>query len=385
MNRGPIFDYRALVGSGALAPDPAQLLAAEKLHLLHCRLQGYQPGRDKGGLRGLLRIGRPDPAPQGLYIFGDVGRGKSMLMDLFFKSAPPAAKKRVHFHAFMADVHATIHRWRQGRKNGVSEGDDPLEPVAAQIAETATLLCFDEFQVTDVADAMILKRLFELLFDAGVVLVATSNTPPQDLYRDGLNRPLFLPFVALLEQRLDVLHLEGNRDFRRAGGDGERYHCPLGAGAAKAMDAAWAHATNGQRATPVQLPVAGRMVEVPLAVARAARFSFAQLCQTSLGASDYLALTRRFERILIDDIPLLNMAGRDVVRRLILLVDTAYEAGVELVISAAAAPDFLYTNGPEAVSFARTASRLHEMGSVDYVRRRKTSAGSQIQQARIPA
>ncbi|MHA1524607.1 MAG: cell division protein ZapE [Alphaproteobacteria bacterium] len=366
MNRGPIFEYRSLVATGTLAPDPAQLLAVEKLQLLFGRLQGYQPGREKGGLRGLMRIGRPDPGPQGLYIFGDVGRGKSMLMDLFFKAAPPEAKKRVHFHAFMAGVHDAIHRWRQDRKNGLTEGDDPLVPVATEIAGAATLLCFDEFQVTDVADAMILKRLFEFLFEAGVVVVATSNTAPQALYKDGLNRPLFLPFIALLEQQMDVLHLEGLRDFRRDRQEYDRYHAPLGAPATRAMDAAWARVAAGHPIAPVQLKVVGRSLQVPTAVGRAARFTFAQICEAPLGASDYLALAEHFDQLLVDDIPQLNGVGRDVVRRLILLIDTAYDAGVELIVSAAAEPDLLYTAGLDVDQFARTASRLHEMGSSDY-------------------
>ncbi|MFV2092465.1 MAG: cell division protein ZapE, partial [Hyphomicrobiales bacterium] len=282
-------------------------------------------------------------------------------------------------------VHGAIHQWRQQRRAGTAQGDDPLAPVAAEIARKATLLCFDEFQVTDVADAMILKRLFEYLFEAGVVLVATSNTAPEDLYAHGLNRPLFLPFIGLLNQRMDVLHLAGARDFRRGrGAADDRYFSPLGPNATQAMDAAWAHTSAGLPVGPVRLSVAGRPLLVPLAAGRAARFSFAQLCQAPLGAGDYQILAENFDRIFIDDIPSLTDAGRNVVQRVIAMIDTFYETGIELCVSAAVQPDFLYANGRDAGRFARAASRLQEMRAPGYPPDRLAANNRDIRQTGVP-
>jgi cell division protein ZapE len=368
MSDGPIHRYRALVARGAIEPDQAQLPAVETLQVLHSRLDGYRPGEDKGGLRGLFRIGRPDPAPKGLYIFGSVGRGKSMLMDLFFDTAPVRDKRRVHFHAFMGEIHEAIHRHRQRLRRGEPVDDDPIPPVAAEVARTATLLCFDEFQVTDVADAMILSRLFEQFFEHGMVIVTTSNTAPDDLYLGGLNRPLFLPFIEMIRQRLDVLHLDGGRDHRMGRLLARPiYHHPLGPEADAAMDRAWAEAAAGLEIGPECLTVKGHEVRVPLAARGSARFGFGDLCGRAHGAGDYLSLALRYGTIFVDGIPVLSAERRDEARRLVILVDAVYEAGGLIVASAEAPPEALVPSGAEASGFARTASRLHEMRSAAYL------------------
>ncbi len=370
MSNGPVHEYRALLAAGELDADAGQLRVVELLQMLHLRLDGYQPGVEKGGLRGLLRIGRPDPAPRGLYIFGGVGRGKSMLMDMFFATAPVRAKRRVHFHAFMDEIHGAIHQHRQMVKRNGDDGADPIPPVAAQVADKATLLCFDEFQVTDVADAMILGRLFEQFFKRGVVVVVTTNTAPDDLYLGGLNRPLFEPFIDLLKDSLDIHHLDGHLDHRLGRLVAQPiYSHPLGAGSRAAMDRAWAEATAGLEVGPETLMLKGRSLDIALASRCAARFSFDDLCGKPLGAADFLALANRFGTIFIDDIPQLSAERRDHIRRLVILVDAVYEAGGLIVASAQVAPERLVTSGPEAAKFARAASRLHEMSSVEYLAR----------------
>jgi cell division protein ZapE len=367
---GPIFRYRALVGAGALVPDPAQQAAAEALHVLHTRLVDYAPGRPKGGLRGLLRIGQPDPAPRGLYIFGDVGRGKSMLMDLFFEAAPVARKRRVHFHGFMAEVQDAIHDWRQKLKAGEVKSADPIPPVAAGIAGQAVLLCFDEFQVSDIADAMILGRLFERLFDLGVVVVATSNIAADHLYEGGLNRSLFVPFIALIKERMDILHLESPHDYRLDRLRAEPvYHAPNDAAARAALDQAWRDATAGlgERATAIELK--GREIPVARAAGRAALFTFAELCEAPLGPRDYLAIAGRFDRIFITDVPVLGAGRRNASRRFINLIDTLYDARALVFITAEGEPADIVASGDESAAFRRTASRLEEMRSADYLER----------------
>jgi len=368
MSNGPIHDYRAHLAAGELDADAGQLRVVELLQMLHLRLDGYQPGVDKGGLLGLLRIGRPDPAPRGLYLFGGVGRGKSMLMDMFFDAAPVKAKRRVHFHAFMDEIHGAIHDHRQLVKQNGEDGEDPIPPVAARVAEGATLLCFDEFQVTDVADAMILGRLFEQFFKRGMVVVLTTNTAPDDLYLGGLNRPLFEPFIALLKDRLDIHHLDGHHDHRMGRLVARPiYIHPLGRSARAAMDRAWAEATAGLDVAPATLTLKGRTLDVPLATRFAARFSFDDLCGKPLGAADFLALANRFDTIFVDEIPQFAAERRDHIRRLVILVDAVYEAGGLIVASAEVEPERLVTSGPEAAKFVRTASRLHEMSSADYL------------------
>ncbi|MGH7042513.1 MAG: cell division protein ZapE, partial [Acetobacteraceae bacterium] len=320
-----------------------------------------KPRRPGHGL--LARLHRhpiADEAPRGLYLVGAVGRGKSMLMDLFFASADVRRKRRLHFHRFMQDAHAAMHAIKRADP-GV---DDPIPPLADQLAARAALLCFDEFQVTDIADAMILGRLFEALFERGVVVVATSNTPPDGLFRGQPGRDAFLPFIAIIKQRLDVLELDAARDFRREKLRGLRtWHVPADAMARHALDAAFAELTGAVPAAPVSLAVNGRQLVVPVAAEGVARFEFAALCAAALGPGDYLALASRFHTLILDDIPRLSPDNYDEARRFITLVDTLYDQRVKLLASAAAAPDRLYQRGENAVLFERTASRLDEMQS----------------------
>jgi cell division protein ZapE len=349
--------YQQAVADGALKPDAGQAAAAEHLSALAQALKSYRPG-------GFFGFGQSQ-APRGLYIWGDVGRGKSMLMDLFFADAPIHPRRRVHFNAFMTEVHARIHAERQ--RPGAS---DPIAPVARAIAGEARLLCFDEFQVTDVADAMILGRLFEQLFAAGTVIVATSNTPPDRLYEGGLNRQLFLPFIAEIKQRLEVVELAGVTDYRLHRLSGlPVYLTPLSPDADAGMDAAWTRLTDCKKGMPTALTVLERNVVVPQAARGVARFSFADLCEQPLAAADYLAIARHFHTLLIDHIPRLGPENRNEARRFVILIDTLYDEGVKLICSAAAPPDQLYPQGDGAEAFRRTASRLAEMGSDDYLRR----------------
>ncbi len=350
--------YRAAVSRGELKDDDAQRRAATRLQALARALAKYRPGR--------RLFFAATPAPRGLYIWGDVGRGKSMLMDLFFKEAPTTPKQRIHFNPFMADVHAQIHRERQRE-----DSSDPIPPVAAGIAKRARLLCFDEFQVDDVADAMILGRLFEQLLGRGVVIVATSNTPPERLYEDGLNRQLFLPFIAMIEQRLEIVELNGPLDFRRQRMSSLGvYLQPLGPQSDAAMNAAWRSLTDGAQGASRTLRVFGRTLSVPQAANGVARFSFADLCIKPLAAADYLAIAQAFHTVLIDRIPMLGSEQRNEARRFVVLIDTLYDASVKLVCSAAVPPEKLYPDtGEISKAFRRTISRLHEMQSAAYLRR----------------
>ncbi len=374
----------ALVQSGALAPDPAQAAAAEALDKLSAAILANQAGAKGGALGWLFARGRDKAgAPRGLYFHGGVGRGKTMLMDLFFAALPMAAKRRAHFNDFMADVHDRIGRQRDARKNGQSREDDPIPPVARALAAQAWVLCFDEFTVSDIADAMILSRLFSALWAEGVVLVATSNVAPADLYRDGLNRALFLPFVAQLEKHCTVMALDSGIDYRmRTLSQAPSYVSPLGPDAARAMDIAWAAATAGQMVRPASLSVKGHEVTVPAASPDAARFSFKELCGTPLGARDYLAIAARYSTLFLDDVPVLEEGRRNEAKRFILLIDTLYDRHVRLFISADAKPEELYAgrSGTEAFEWARTASRLHEMQSTEWIASavalRQTSAAS---------
>lgn len=368
---GPLETYRVRLQAGSLHDDPAQELAAEKLELLARRLAHYQPGAGDAGWLQRLSLGRKrEPAPQGLYIYGEVGRGKSMLMDLFFDAAPVARKRRVHFHAFMQEVHGAIFRYRNlppdsdEKKRG---GDDPIKPVAKQIAESAWLLCFDEFQVSDVADAMILGRLFEKLFDRGVVVVATSNRAPDDLYINGLNRPLFLPFIALFKEKLDVLHLAAERDYRLQRLSGSPvWHAPLGMAATEALQRAFDLLTDADPGMPEELPVLGRVLKVPKQARGVAWFRFADLCETALGPADYLALAKRYHTLILQDIPRLSADKRNEAKRFVTLIDTLYEAHAKLIAAAEAKPESLYLEGDGAFEFQRCVSRLNEMQSDEY-------------------
>ena len=365
----PLPAYQALVARGDLASDASQEAAAERLQALAVRLRGYdpqpKPHANHGKLWRLLhRKPAPDPWPHGLYLVGEVGRGKSMLMDLFFEAAEVPRKQRIHFHQFMQDGHAWIHAWKQANPDGA----DPIPPLADSISGRAALLCFDEFQVNDIADAMILGRLFQALFERGVVVVATSNTAPDDLFRGQPGRDAFLPFIALIKQRVDVIMMDAGRDFRRERIRGlKTWYVPADARAARALDEAFHRLTGGAPAAPVKLTVMGRTLVVPVAAGGVARFDFAALCGTALGAGDYLAIATRFHALLLDDIPRLSPGNYDEARRFIVLVDTLYDHRVKLIASADATPDQLYERGKNAGMFERTASRLDEMQSADWL------------------
>jgi cell division protein ZapE len=360
---GPMALYRQRVADGRLEADPAQRHAVEKLQLLWMRLADYQPSKPKRVGIGFFGWGRDrleERVVPGLYLYGGVGRGKSMLMDLFFETAPVSPKRRVHFHAFMQEVHKGI---AAARARGVT---DPVRPVADAIADGATLLCFDEMQITDITDAMLVGRLFERLFERGVVIVTTSNRGPDELYKDGLNRNLFLPFIALIKERLEVHELASTTDHRLDRLEGATvYHTPLGPAATAALDAAWKRLAGGP-ARPHTLSVNGRAVTLPAVRDGVARASFADLCAKPLGPADYLAIAEAARVLILDDIPVLSRARNNEARRFVTLIDALYEARVRLICSAAAEPAALYAEGEGAFEFARTASRLHEMRSADW-------------------
>ncbi len=370
MSDGPLSRYRSMVSKGVIAPDTAQELAAEKLQLLANRLQNYTQPR----LGGLL-FGRKRPAPEGLYLYGGVGRGKTMLLDLFFEAVHFAPKGRVHFQEFMADAHEAIDRGRKA-------ASDPIAATADEFAASAALLCFDELEVTDIADAMILGRLFQNLFQRNVVIVATSNSAPADLYRGGLNRQLFLPTIGLIEARMETCELEAARDYRLQKLQGSDFYLiPADARARSAMDASFRKLTGREHGDPMTIALKGRFIAVPEAALGVARFAFADLCEAPLGALDYQRIAHSFHTILIDGIPVLGPEKRNEARRLITLIDVLYDNGVGLIASAEAEPPALYVEGDGAQTFARTASRLMEMRSEAYLKERHKGAKSATRQA----
>jgi cell division protein ZapE len=361
--------YAALVAAGEIERDSAQEAVAAKLTDLNARLGHHRLARKSSALGWMFGRREQGAAPiEGYYIFGDVGRGKTMLMDLFFAASPVVRKRRTHFHEFMLDVHERVHACRQQRKQGKVKGDDPIAPVAAALAAESWLLCFDEFNVTDIADAMILGRLFARLFEHGVIVVATSNVAPEALYRDGLNRDLFLPFIALMQEHMEVVRLDARMDFRLEKLTG----APVwyaDEDAEVALDMAWERLTGAFGGEPVDIALRGRTIRVPQAARGVARFTFHQLCGQPFGAADYLKLAREFHTLLLDHIPALSEDRRDEAKRFIILIDTLYDHAVKLIASAEAEPDALYraSDGFEVQEFRRTASRLIEMRSADYL------------------
>lgn len=367
MSSGPLSAYREKIARGEIAEDAAQALVASRLQHLAEELGNWRPGQ-KAGPFSRFGFGRPVTPPEGLYIWGGVGRGKSMLMDLFFDTVAITPKRRVHFHAFMQETHERIFDWRQKEKAGKVKGSDPIPPVADMIAKEAALLCFDEFQVHDIADASILGRLFEHLFERGVVVVATSNRAPDGLYEGGLNRHRFLPFIDLVKTKMDVLHLDSATDYRLDRLKGlPVYHVPLGPQADAALDDAFEKLTDSTHGEPMTLSLKGRAVEVPEARHGVARFSFSDLCARPLGAADYLKIAQTFHTVIIRDVPLMGPERRNEAKRFVTLIDALYEAKTKLILSAEAPPEALYPAGDGAFEFERTVSRLMEMQSADYI------------------
>jgi cell division protein ZapE len=349
--------YEARVADGSLRADPAQHAVLPRLEALRSWLEANAT-RKVGLFAGLFA--KPVTPPRGLYLWGGVGRGKSMLMDLFTDATAIIQKRRVHFHAFMQGVHKGMHAARQ---RGV---EDPLGPVADDIARDLRLLAFDEMQITDITDAMIVGRLFEKLFAAGVVIVTTSNRPPIDLYKDGLSRALFLPFIAMLEEKLEVVELESPTDYRqhRLAGTQVYFHPARTAGATIA--AIWTDLTGGAADQPLVLEVNSRPVTLPRFANGVGRASFWDLCSKPLGPADYLAIARAVRVLILEDIPQLSSANYNEAKRFVTLIDALYEAKVRLIASAADVPERLYIEGEGSFEFERTASRLREMQGADW-------------------
>lgn len=359
--------YRRLLAKGEIAPDSAQELAVEKLQMLSNRLASYTPPARTDFFSFFTR--RRGEIPKGLYIYGGVGRGKTMLMDMFFATTQVTEKRRAHFHEFMAEVHSRLSAARQTTVNG-----DAVAAVARAISQEARLLALDELFIIDIADATIISRLFTALFEAGTVIVTTSNVHPRDLYKDGRNRDLFLPFIDLVEENMEVLQLEAVRDYRLEHlSRNDLYFTPVDAAARQSIDAIWRKLTMGEPCTAETLNVLGHSVHVACAGMGAARFTWADLFQQPLGAQDYLALARRYHTIFIDGIPVLSKDNRNEARRFITFIDTLYDHRTGLVASAEAEPHELYKAGDGADHFQRTASRLIEMRSDGYLTKMRAS------------
>jgi cell division protein ZapE len=376
--------YDDLVRARKIGRDPAQEALLSHLTALEARLAAHRQARRSGPVGWLFGSRERNGPVKGLYVHGEVGRGKTMLMDLFFEASPVVRKRRVHFHEFMADVHERVRVLRQRIKEGEIAGEDPIRLAAAEIAEESWLLCFDEFHVTDIADAMILGRLFTRLFELGVVIVATSNVAPDQLYAGGLNRALFLPSIAMIERHMEVLRLDARTDFRLEKLSGRKvWHVPADASAEAALNDAWRSLVGSEAGVPHELAIKGRTLRVPRAAMGVARFSFHDLCEQPLAASDYLRVAHEFHTLILDRIPVMDFDRRNAAKRFIILIDTLYDHAVKLIASAGAEPDGLYlaTEGYEANEFKRTASRLIEMRSQPYLamphgRRDSAASGS---------
>ena len=376
--------YENLVAAKKLERDRAQASLVMQLVALERRVAAHRSARRTRPV-GWLFGGRTQDEPvKGLYVHGDVGRGKTMLMDLFFEASPVVRKRRAHFHEFMADVHERVWVFRQRLKDGEIDGEDAIRLAAGEIAEESWLLCFDEFHVTDIADAMILGRLFARLFELGVVVVATSNVAPSELYKEGLNRALFAPFITMIERHMEVIELKARTDFRLEKLVGQKvWYVPADDAATAALDEAWRRLVGSSSGMPQELSVKGRRLRVPRAAMGVARFFFHDLCEQPLAAPDYLRIAHEFHTLIIDRIPVMGFDQRNAAKRFIILIDTMYDHAVKLVASAAAEPDALYeaSDGYEAAEFKRAASRLIEMRSQSYLalphgRRDSVASGS---------
>ncbi|MEE8295284.1 MAG: cell division protein ZapE [Sphingomonadales bacterium] len=374
---GPLALYKAHLAKGELQKDATQAAIIEKLEGLYQTLCFLKPPRKS--FLGFRKKESHVDCPKGIYIFGDVGRGKSMLMDLFFEAVPISEKRRVHFHQFMQDVHAKIHAWRKLTKQekikafGPDDFDDPIPALANDLSKSARLLCFDEFQVSDVADAMILGRLYEKLFEKGVVIVSTSNRPPDDLYKGGLNRDLFIPFIEMIKRDMDVTKLSGGKDYRYHRIKGlHTYYTPINAETTEALRKVFWALTDRDVGDPATVPsdefeVKGRALFVPKAAMGAAVFSFKRLCVNPLGAADYLAIAWRYHTVFVVAIPKMTKENRNEAKRFVTLIDILYENNVKLFCSAEVSPEDLYPAGDGSFEFSRTVSRLHEMQSKEYL------------------
>ncbi len=366
----PKSKYQQLISQGYLHADIMQNLTITKLQNLHEEIDGYC--LHNGNRRWKKILGLPQNSskiPQGLYIYGGVGRGKSMLMDLFFATANVEKKRRVHFNEFMIEIHQKIHQWRETQKNRHDKQSDPLPKIAKDIANSAWLLCFDEFHVVDIADAMILSRLFAAMFDLGVVVVATSNWSPDDLYKDGLQRSSFLPFIDLIKKRWNFLHLDSDTDYRLQHlNQLEIYHNPLGDKATAKLDAAFKDLTKGAMIEEKIITVKSRNIIFEITARDVLFTDFDMLCSQALGAEDYIAIAQYFHTLILDGVPELSAEMRNEAKRFMLLIDAIYEYKVKLIMASDVAINKIYTNGSHSFEFQRSISRLMEMQSQDYMK-----------------
>lgn len=366
----PLAAYEKLVSDGEIRVDPNQQLAITLLQELHGELELYRQQMGQTGWRARLSFrNRQRPVPMGIYMWGGVGRGKTMLMDLFYDHTSITERKHVHFHAFMQEVHKRLHTFREAQKKGkVAPSSDPIKALAKVIVDQAWLLCFDEFHVTDIGDAMILGRLFEALFEMGVVIVTTSNRHPNDLYKDGLQRERFLPFIDMLNEKMQVIQLDSDIDYRlQRLREMDAYLTPLGPEATDKLNSDFRALSIGAEPRKRILEVNGRVIEIEKTSEGVGFTTFSAMCQQPLGAGDYLAVADAFHTVILDGIPRLGPQNRDYAKRFVTLIDALYDHKTNLICSAEAPPTELYTQGDGAFEFERTVSRLLEMQSPEYM------------------